>query len=219
MKKLLILAFAIFLTGCATHAKITAPVVSRVQDPAYDNKVMRYDILYTQPKPGFITGGEMMPLRPLDDAELSVASAKSLAKLPDYIFAQLPANMKRSTTENGDFQFRVVLVAHHKKGPTYADYLLGSTMVHHALTLGLGSDKYHLIADFDVTYSLSTDGHPVFQKTYNVRESLDHENGPFESLNSPDEYANQLFEKYMLLSLNDFFKEATAKLPQPSDAA
>ena len=134
-----VLAFVMIFGGCAKHADITMPSVSQVSHTGFENKSMSFEILYSQPKPGIISGGEQMPLVPLNQAELSVASAATLKKLPDYIFQQLPATVKRADVANSDFKIVVSLTAHDKKGPAYADYEAGKSFGKSLLTFGFGS--------------------------------------------------------------------------------
>lgn len=212
MKKFVTMTLALLLTGCATHANITAPVVSKVYDKAYDNKSLSYSILYSQPKPGIFTGGEQLPLTPLEKAELSIASSATLSKLSDYIFQQLPSNVQRALDNNGDFKLVVEITAHHKKGPSYADYEAGKSFAKGMVTLGFGSDEYDIIADFDATYKLYVGDEIKFEKSYKVNDSVDHERGKFESFNAVNDVAGQLLEKHLIITLNNFFTEATASL-------
>jgi len=95
MKKIVLLLMIAVLGGCATHAEIKMPTVTKVHDAVYENKTLNYEILYSQPKPGVFTGGKQLPLAPLEKAELSVASASTLKELPKFIFNQLPVSVKR----------------------------------------------------------------------------------------------------------------------------
>ncbi len=200
------------LSGCATHAQITMPTVENVYHQEFDNKSFTYDILYSQPKPGIFSGGEQLALAPLSEVELSVASSKTLKGLPELIFEQLPATAKRANAEQADYQVIVELIAHDKLGPAYADHETMKSMGKSLVTLGLGSSEYDIVADFDVTYKLSSKGEIVFEKAYKVNESVDHEKGSFDSFNTLDEFTSQLLEKHFILTLNDFFKEATQKI-------
>jgi len=197
MNKLLLLLVTVFIiNGCATHAEINMPSVSEVYHNKYENKTLSYEVFYSQPKPGIFTGGQQLPLVPIENAEFSIASAKTLKKLPDYIFEQLPSSVKRIETNDGDFKLKVELVAHHKKGPAYADYEAAKSFGKSFVTLGFGSSEYDLVADFDTTYALYRKDELIHKKIYKINETVDHERGKFESYNS----------------LNDFFKESVTKL-------
>lgn len=208
MKKLSALLLAVVLAGCATHAQINVPAIQKVQAPAYENKSFGYEILYSQPKPGVFTGGEQMPLVPLDKAELSVASAVTLKRLPEYIFDQLPANVKRGDAKDADYVLHVELVAHDKKGPAYADYQVGKTTAMKFISLGLASANYTIAADFDAKYTLRKQGKTVYEKSYVVKDAIDHQRGDFENFNSLNDYTGQMLQKHLILSLGDFFKGA-----------
>lgn len=194
------------LTGCATHAQIDMPALERVHSGAFENKAFGYEILYSQPKPGVFSGGEQLPLEPLDKAELSVASAVALKRLPEYIYDQLPANVKRTDVKDADYVLHVELVAHDKKGPAYADYQTGKTTAMKLISLGLASANYEIIADFDAKYTLLKHGQVVSQKSYAVKDSVDHQRGDFENFNSLNDYTGQMLQKHLILTLNDFFK-------------
>ena len=153
-----------------------------------------------------------MPLVPFNQAEFSVASAATLKKLPDYIFQQLPSTVKRADGSNSDLKIVVALIAHDKKGPAYADYEAGKSFGKSLLTLGLASSEYNIVADFDVKYSLYSGTNLIFSKNYTVKESVDHERGTLEGFNSLNDFAGQLLEKHIILTLNNFFKEASANL-------
>jgi len=212
MKKLLVALMALTMAGCATHANIEMPAVSQVYDTAYEDKSISHEVFYSQPKPGVFTGGEQLPMAPLAEAELSVASASVLRDLPNYIYEQLPASVKRASPEQADYNLVVELTAHHKKGPAYADYEMGKSFGKDLLTLGFGSSEYDIIADFDVAYKLVGDSETIFEKSYTVKESVDHEKGDFEGYNSLNEYTGQMLEKHLILTLNDFFQEAAPHL-------
>lgn len=209
MKYLFLLSLAFSVIGCTTHATIEMPPVTQVYNKSFENKTFSYEILYSQPKPGVITGGEQMPSVPLEQAELSVASAATLKKLPDYIFEQLPTNVKRAGEGQSDFKLVVDLIAHDKKGPAYSRYEAGKSFGKNLLTLGLGPAEYNIVADFDAEYRLYEGGQEVFVKSYEVEESVDHQRGGFEGFNSLNDYAGQLLERHLILTLNDFFKESS----------
>lgn len=211
-KPFAILAAVILVTGCATHAKIDMPGVSEVVSPAFENKSFSQEVLYSQPQPGMFSGGEQQTLKPLNEQELSVASAATLSKLPTYIKDQLPASSKVVNSTESDFKLRVELMAHDKKGPAFADYEFGKSLIKSMLTFGFGSSEYDIIADFEVKYILSSSGKDLFAKSYSVSESVDHERGKLESFNSLNDFAGQLLEKHLILTLNDFFLTADKSL-------
>ncbi|MDE2000060.1 MAG: hypothetical protein KGI91_16565 [Burkholderiales bacterium] len=197
------------LAGCATHAQINVPALERVHSSAFENKAFGYEILYSQPRPGVFSGGDQLPLVPLDKAELSVASAVTLKKLPEYIYDQLPADVKKADPKNADYVLHVELVAHDKKGPAYADYQTGKTTAMKLISLGLASANYEIIADFDAKYTLLSHGRVVAEKSYVVKDSVDHQRGDFENFNSLNDYTGQMLEKHLIITLNDFFKSSS----------
>ncbi len=208
MKKLFAVSLSLMLAGCATHANIDMPVVSQVYDSFYENKSISYNIKYSQPEPGLFTAGEQMPLVDIKDAKLSVASAATLKKLPEYITQQLPPSVKISENNSSDFEIIVELVAKDKKGPAYADYNAGESFVKNFLTIGFAASEYQIVADFSANYKLYYQGKEIYAEKYVINESVDHERGDFDSFNSLNDYAGQLLERHLILTLNDFFKDS-----------
>jgi hypothetical protein len=188
------------------------PAVTQVYNNAFTNKTFGYEILYSQPKPGIFSGGDKMPLLPLEKSEMSIASAATLKNLPDYIYKQLPSSVIRDQSGNGDFKLIVELTAYNKKGPAYSDYEFGKSFGKNLLTFGLASSEYNIVANFNAKYRLISSGKEIFSKNYKVNESVDHERGDFDSFNTLNDYSGQLLEKHLILTLNDFFKEAAANM-------
>lgn len=210
MKKLIALSATVVITGCATHAQITVPPVAKVYSQTFENKTFGHEILYSQPKPGVFSGGEQQPLLPLEKAELSVASAATLRRLPQYIYDQLPATAKRAASPaDADYVLHVELTAHDKKGPAFADYQAGKTAALKFVSLGMASNNYAIVADFDAKYTLLQQGQVVTEKSYKVKDSVDHQRGNFEGFNSLNDYTDQMLQKHLIMTLNDFFKAAT----------
>lgn len=210
MKKLIALSATVAITGCATHAQITVPPVAKVYSQTFENKTFGHEILYSQPKPGVFSGGEQLPLIPLEKAELSVASAATLRRLPQYIYEQLPATAKRAASPaDADYVLHIELTAHDKKGPAFADYQAGKTAALKFVSLGMASNNYAIVADFDAKYTLLQKGQVVTEKSYKVKDSVDHQRGNFEGFNSLNDYTDQILQKHLITTLNDFFKAAT----------
>lgn len=212
MKKLLILFGFITMTGCATHANISMPAVVEVQDKAYENKSISYKIQYSQPQPGVFNEKQQQELKPIENSELSVASAKVLKDLPTYIKKQLPKTTKLITGKNSDLELVIELYAFDKRGPAYADFEAGKSLGKSLLTLGIGSSEYDIIADFDAKYILRKNNTEVFAKTYKVKEQVDHQRDKFEDFTALDDLSSRMLEKHLILTLNDFFKTAAPKL-------
>lgn len=198
----------LFLTGCATHANIKMPAVAPVNNAAFSHKSFDYNILYSQPEPGVFSGGDQQQLKPLDEAKVSVGAARTLVNLPMYIFEQLPVTATRAEAGQGDYTLMVKLIAHNKKGPAYGDFKLGASMAKGLVTLGMGSDEYAIVADFDVTYALRQGDTLVYRNSYSVDDHVAHQRGLFDIKNNISEYTGQLLEKHLILTLNDFFGKA-----------
>ncbi len=216
MKKLIISLAVLFITGCASHAKIASPAVERHHIPLLTGKTVDLDIQYSQPKPGVFSSGEQTPLKPLAQSEMSVASAATLRKLPDYVAGQLPQSARIAPTNQGEYTLRVEMFANDKKGPSYAEYEFGKSLLKNLFTLGLGSAEYDLIADFKVRYYLQKGDRVVYGHEYKVSDKVDHERGDFESFNSLNDYTGQLLEKHLMLTLDDFFGRISKASQQAS---
>lgn len=202
---------SLFAGGCATHAVVEQAVVQKVNSEKFQNKAFSYEVLYSQPKPGMFTGGEQLPLTPIENAELSVASAKVLGRLNEVLRANLPDSVKL-VDEQGDFSLHVAITARDKKGPAFADYDMAASIGKSLLTMGLGASEYTIIADFDVEYSLLNASNEVIHKnTFKVNEELDHEKGQWETNQVGDKLAEQLLEKHINLTLQQFLKAAATK--------
>lgn len=213
LKRILLASCLVTLvSGCATPAQISMPAISKAYSSNFDDKTMSVSVLYSQPKPGIFSGGEQLPLVLLSEAEMSVASASTLQKLPDYVLDQLPSSMKLAKSGKGDYNMIIEITARDKKGPTYFDYEAGKSFAKGMLTFGFGSSEYDIVADFDACYKLSDNVTPLFSKCYKVNDSVDHQRGQLESFNSLNDYAGQLLEKHINLTLNDFFKSSISEI-------
>ncbi|WP_257291722.1 hypothetical protein [Endozoicomonas sp. ONNA1] len=210
-KSIFTLLLVAFITGCAQHATIEMPYVEATHNEAWKDKKFDYDILYSQPKPGVFSGGEQLPLKPIEEAELSVASSATLKNFSNYLIKQLPEGIKLGSNTDYDYKLIVEMEAKDKKGPAYADYNAGESFAKGMLTLGFAASEYEIIADFTVTYKLlKSDGDKIIEYSYKVSDSVPHERGDFESFNSLNDYSGQLLEKHMIITLNDFIKKAAS---------
>lgn len=208
MKLLGALVVVSFIAGCATHGEVTVPVKQAVENPKFDNKTISSEVLYAQPKPGIFSGGEMQELKPIENAELSVGASRVLARFKELFARQLPLTTKMGPTGETDFTLITELTAHDKSGPAYADYDMAASMGKKFITLGLGSSEYTIRADFDVTYKLQNEtGETLLTKTFHVEDSIDHERGGFDGFDIGEDLAAKLFEKNIILTMNDFFTE------------
>ena len=168
-------------------------------------------MFYSQLEPGLFNGNTQQDLKPIEEAELSVASAATLQNLTQIIERQLPASATIVDSANNDMKLMVELVAFSKAGPTYADFEFAKNFGKSMLTLGMGSSEYNILADFNVTYRLSDESGKIIEKSYRIEDVVDHERGKFESMQSVHDYAAQLLEKHLIISLNDFFLQASAQ--------
>lgn len=212
MKPILLMVAVVWLTGCASHAKIKMKGMMPVASEQFSGKSFHHDIYYTQPKPGmFFAGGDEMPMKPLSEAELSVHSSSVLLKFPDYIKKQLPVSATIGTDKMHDYLIRVELTAYNKMGPAYYEHEFFKSVFFGVLTLGLSPSLYDLKAEFDVTYSLlDADGKILYTKSYNVDEKLDHQMSAFDKMALLSDLSQQLFEKHLLETMNDFLLNASA---------
>ena len=208
MKKIIFLLGAMVLGGCSTHANIQMDGVTQVRNEIYENKSMTYEILYSQPKPGLFSGGEQLPLKPLNESKMSYYSASTLQYLPEFIFKQLPSTVKIITSGEADYKLKVELVAHDKDGLVYPDPKWIQSIFIGILTIGLGPQKYDIVADFDIKYTLYKQGKEFFVKEYNVKDEVGHGILFFDDFTSLNYYIGLMLKKHLILTLNNFFSEA-----------
>ncbi|BBP44568.1 hypothetical protein [Thiosulfativibrio zosterae] len=202
-----------FLSGCATHANIEMKALTKVSNKGFENKSFSYEIFYSQPRPGVFSDGEQLALKPLKDQELSVAAANTLSKIGVYMEEQLPVSSK-VVPANGDYNLKISIIAHDKHGPSYADYDALASFGKGLITFGLGSSEYTIKADFDITYALinTRNNELVFEKSFNVKDSVDHERSKLESISSTQDYAGKLFEKHITSTMNEFMTDSAKKI-------
>lgn len=202
------MVFLLLVTGCANHAKIEMPVISKVNSAKWQGKSFQYEVFYSQPQPGVFSGGEQQQLKPLKEAQLSVGSAQVLADLPQILGDQLPVGARINTDGQSDYRLKIELIAHNKKGPTYADYEFGKNFAKSLVTLGMGADEYDIIADFEITYALIDRDGKTYRKTFPVKDRVDHERSAVEFKNNTFDYAATLLRKHIMITSSSFFEEA-----------
>ncbi len=213
MKKSLIAALlALTITGCATHATIDQPTLPQVTKTAWSSKTLSYKILFSQPEPGLIGGGEQQPMTPLKDAKLSIGSKIVMKDLPAELEKQMPAGIKLISDDGSDYGLEIRITAHNKKGPVYPDHQFLASFAKNLFMFGLGPQDFELVADFDAEYTLTNKSGERYAKTFTVSDRVEHQKGLFEGAFSPNEYAAQLMRKHMALTLNDFLKQAADKV-------
>lgn len=212
--KLMVTVAAIFIiTGCATHGVVTIPVKEPIENTAFSGRSIATDVFYSQPKPGIFSNGEIEPMKPIQDAKVSVGSSRVLARFKELFIQQLPLGSKIGSKEQSDYTVITELQAKDKLGPTYADYDFAATLGKKMLTFGLGSAEYTIIADFDVTYKLvDNKGAILTENTYNIHDEVDHERGGFDSFDVGDDLAAKLLEKHIVITMNQFFNETNDTL-------
>ena len=195
------------LTGCATHGVVTIPVKAPIDNPAFEGKTFTTQLFYSQPEPGLFTTGKQLPLKPIEDAQLSVGASRVLSHFNDLFKRQLPEGSIFVNKGPSDYTLVIELYAKDKFGPSYADYDALLSLGKKLLTLGLGSSEYTIIADFNVKYKLKdSKGNILYKKDFSVNEKVDHEKDAFDSFAMGDDLASELLEKNIVLTMNDFFK-------------
>jgi hypothetical protein len=207
-----LLVLLLLTVGCATHAKIDVPATTKVNSANWQGKSFNVDIYYSQPEPGVFSAGNQQELKPLKEAKLSVGAVQVLSNLPQTVMAQLPMNAVYTEESNADYFLHIELIAHNKRGPTFADYEFGKNLAKSFLTLGLGADEYNIIADFDVKYTLTDQGGQSYEKAFAVKESIDHERSSVEFKNNTYDYAAELLKKHIMLTSSAFLNEAKTSI-------
>lgn len=206
------LGLAAILTGCSSHAQIDMPVTTYKGLDAFSGKTVNYELLYSQPKPGYFKNGEKQAMQPLEKVELSVASARAMQKMTRLVESQLPSDAKMVQSDAAsDMTLVVEMEARDRRGPAYSDYQAAKSFGANMLTMGMAASRYEIIADFDVNYKLIHGSRTLYEKPYKVAEVLPHKKGDFDK-HAPSEFASQLLEKHMAITLGDFLKKANSSV-------
>ena len=206
---LLVWVISFLLGGCAQHARIDAFNKPKIQHESWQGQCFIVELLYAQPKPGILSGGQALPLRPFNEAEKSSEAVTVLKTLPDIIKQQLPVGV--TWGNHCVYQLHVAVKAFDKRGPSYAVFSSIKNYAKSLVTLGFDFDKdYEITANFTVEYRLQkqNDGTPIFSQRFEVNRKLSHEHGNFEFSEAPLDYARQLFQQQIARTLNEFFRRA-----------
>lgn len=199
------------LLGCATHGQVKVPVLKAVENESFAGKTFSTEVYYSQPQPGLFSDGEKLPLKPIEEAEVSVGASRVLSRFQELFQRQLPAESSIGKKDNSDFIYIIELTAKDKKGPTFADYDILASTGKSLLTLGLGSSEYTIIADFDILYRLEDkNGKVIYEKSYTIHDEVDHERSKLDGFDIGNDLAAQLLEKHVVISMNDYFKKLSS---------
>ncbi|ASK79151.1 hypothetical protein CF386_08765 [Paraphotobacterium marinum] len=205
-KSVMILLFSIVLSGCATKGVVNMPVIEPIQNKNLENKKVYVKVYYSQPEPGIFSGGKQQKFAPIKDAKLSIASSRVLSRFDEIVKQQLPLNSSITQSPLSDYKLLVYLKAKDKKGPAYQEYNLGTSLAKGILSLGLASDDYSIIGDFDIKYELfDNKENKVHEGMYTVYDEIEHERGGFDSYRHGDDLAQQLLEKHIRLTMHEYF--------------
>lgn len=209
----LLLTAAVTLSGCASHAKIERKSLNSISIPAMYEKTINNEVFYSQPTPGMFSGGEMQDVQPLDEVQLSVASAEVMDGIDNLIAKHKPLNTT-VTDGNSDYLLRVTIVAKDKKGPVYGDHEFMKSVAKSMLTLGLAGSDYEIVSDFKVTYELYQANVLQHQRTFNIQQNYDHDSGfiEFNEYENVDKAARAAFEKHLGETITSFYNEVKAKV-------
>ena len=137
-----------------------------------------------------------------------------LQKMATYLQSQMPPTTKHvEKGQPSDMMLVVEMEVYVRRGPAYSDHQFAKSVAKGMLSLGLAPSDYKIIADFDVKYSLKQEGRELISKAYKINDSVKHQKGDFEKFSTLDDYSAQMLEKHMVLTLNDFLKEAAKTVP------
>ena len=216
MRTLTTLLIYVLLTGCASHATFEQPDAYTSFNEEFKGETFHYSVLYSQPEPGFFSGGEQQDLNPLSKSRLSVVSERSLSDVEGLIERHLPAGIAISDKqESTDYQLEVAITAHSKHGPTAWDFEFLKSLGVGLVSFGLGPDYWDIVANFDVNYNLeNSGGTTLLKKEYKVRERVDHQAGPFDTTEPLKRSSESMFEQQLAITLNDFFEKVDRKVRQ-----
>lgn len=196
------------LGGCASHPDIKFKMFQPISSDAFNNKTFKYEVFYSQPEPGiFLISREQQAFAPLEQANVSLAATKTLTNLPNIINQQLPHSVVL-TQSNPEYLLKIFIKAHDVAGPAFADFEGVKSLVKHMFTLGLGSDEFNIVADYDIRYELYNNNKKILSKEYKINESLDDERSMSDSFDNPSRYAVQIFDEHMIETTHNFFVNA-----------
>ena len=71
------------INGCATHAVVEQTVVEKINSQNFENKSFKYNTTAN------LSQAKQLPLTPIEQAELSVASAQVLGRLNEILKSNL----------------------------------------------------------------------------------------------------------------------------------
>ncbi|WP_158774067.1 hypothetical protein [Cobetia sp. L2A1] len=205
----------LLMTGCASRAQIDVPVVQPVQTQAYEHKAFFPDIYYSQPEANLFSGAAQQAMQPLGNVRLSHVCSPAMTNFDQLLREQLPSTSSIThDARAGDYRLQVEIMAHENRGPVYLDYLMAINLPMNLLTFGIANEDFDIIADFNVEYRLyDKDEKLLFSKDYTVRDSVPHQAGNFDIGNRIFLPAQNMMTKYLLLTMNDFFNNASRPLP------
>jgi len=211
MKRILILSlFVVFITGCANPAQIKEPILADLSNDLWQQKTLSYQVNYAQPTPGIFTGGDVVELQPIRNVSKSIYSSKILSTLDDHIKTNIPNNIKFiEDSKSSDYRMEIDLIAFHKKGPAYSDYLDLANWTKFFLTLSMNYvHDYDIIADYKLNCRLyDKNDNLIHENGYKVKDVLEHEEYKYNITSSDDILASALFKKHISININNFFKE------------
>ena len=204
------------MVGCVSRAQIDVPKVTPVEAQAYQHKVFYSDVYYSQPQANLFSGAAQQAMQPLGNIKLSRICSPAMTHFNQLLREQLPASSRIThDARASDYRLQVEIQAHENRGPVYLDYLIAQNLTKNLLTFGVANEDFDIIADFDVQYRLYDKNEQLlFSKDYAVQDSVSHQAGNFDFGDRIFLPAQNMMKKYLLLTMNDFFVNASRPSPE-----
>lgn len=200
---------ACLISACGSPAKIATPSSTLYQSETYAGKSIKFDVIYSQPKPRMLGNDEeLLPPMPLEKQTKSYFAKKQFENFRGFLASRVPEGMKPESYSNSDYTLKMIIVAKDRAGPVDAVYKGFKSIAMAFITFGFSPSYYSLDANYSIEYSLYKQRERQFWKRYEVRKSVDHEKVDFASPSNLENYSRQLFHKTLAQTLNDFFRSA-----------
>ncbi len=151
--------------------------------------------------------------KPASEFDLSENLKAGLSRFREDFFNQLPmsASLKKS---DADYDVVITFTIKDTRGPIYVDEK-DLEIAKRAVDIDLLTPIDLLVkADFDVLYDLTTSTGDVFQKSYTVIDSVDHQESRYgrKSNSHIELLSKKIFRNQTLKTSNKFLEEAAKKL-------
>jgi hypothetical protein len=197
------------LMGCTTAGNVDMPYVKAPDVERLEKATVSYEISYQAPEAGLFKDDELLPKMPISEAKLNHNTRLVVNKFNQILASQLPSNALVVNDSHSDYTLTMHIIATDADGPVFVKDNHAETLLKETLSLGFASNEQDIVADFKVIFSaIDHEGNALLSKEYVIKESIDHEKSDYDFADlSGETLTGKLFEKHVLLSLNDFMRQ------------